>query len=647
MTQSTFMGVTLYTCNTAVVGSGAAGFNAADSLFVKGQEDVVLVTELLNAGTSRNTGSDKQTYYKLTLSGGDGDSVLEMAKTLFEGQCMDGDNALCEASQSTKSFLKLSELGVPFPKNRYGEYIGYKTDHDPRRRATSVGPYTSKKMTECLEKAVKSKNIPILDHMQVISILTDKEQVCGLLCLNTAQDAPSKYAIVRCTNVIYATGGPASIYANSVYPASHFGATGVAFAAGVKGQNLTEWQYGMGSLVPRWNVSGTYMQVLPRFISTNQDLSDEKEFLYDFFTDESDMLSKVFLKGYQWPFDVRKIQDGSSIIDILVYCESRKNRRVFLDFRENPKGKEVDFKSLSEESFTYLDKAGACFGKPIDRLLHMNAPAVDFYMDRGVNLREQPLEIALCAQHNNGGLAVDAWWQTNVKGFFAVGEVAGTHGVYRPGGSALNSGQVGSSRAAEYVAANCQEGGVAEDVFNACAKEALTKAQALEASAMDDTKNTYDDYIKEVTGLMSQFGGSMRNAQEIEKLMGHIQQLLVTFSEVVFATNPKKLGKVFRLRDILVCQYVYLSAMLDYIAQSGKSRGSALYTNPEGVKPYEQLPDMFTFILDDNSLSDQIQEIAYDQGACQCHWRTVRPIPMEDDFFENVWRQYRENGNVY
>ena len=54
-------------------------------------------------------------------------------------------------------FLKLVELGVPFPRNRYGEYIGYKTDHDLRRRATSVGPYTSKQMTECLEAAVQAK----------------------------------------------------------------------------------------------------------------------------------------------------------------------------------------------------------------------------------------------------------------------------------------------------------------------------------------------------------------------------------------------------------------------------------------------------------------------------------------------------------
>ena len=70
-------GVTIkvYSLNTVVVGSGAAGFNAADRLFSLGQRDIAIVTEGLNMGTSRNTGSDKQTYYKLTLAGDTPDSV--------------------------------------------------------------------------------------------------------------------------------------------------------------------------------------------------------------------------------------------------------------------------------------------------------------------------------------------------------------------------------------------------------------------------------------------------------------------------------------------------------------------------------------------------------------------------------------------
>ena len=129
---------------------------------------------------------------------------MEMAQTLFEGQAVDGDIALCEAALSAPSFLRLVELGVPFPKNRYGEFVGYKTDHDPRSRASSVGPYTSKRMTEALEQDAVNRGIKVLDRLQVIRILTYGERVVGLLCLDlTRQDDPQRrFVPIVCTNAV-------------------------------------------------------------------------------------------------------------------------------------------------------------------------------------------------------------------------------------------------------------------------------------------------------------------------------------------------------------------------------------------------------------------------------------------------------------
>lgn len=246
------------------------------------------------------------------------------------------------------------------------------------------------------------------------------------------------------------------MYHDSVYPVSQTGSTGMAFEAGASGKNLTEWQFGMASLNPRWNVSGTYMQVLPSFISTDQDGNDEKEFLLDYFNELPDLLSMVFLKGYQWPFDVNKIFGGSSVIDLLVYQETvLKKRRVFLDYRVNPgnleKDRDLPYASMIPEAKEYLSQAGACFGTPIERLKHMNEPAILFYQDHHVDLFKERLEIAVCAQHNNGGLSTNHLWETNLSGLYAIGEVCASHGVTRPGGTALNAGQVGAVRAAEGI----------------------------------------------------------------------------------------------------------------------------------------------------------------------------------------------------
>lgn len=147
----------------------------------------------------------------------------------------------------------------------------------------------------------------------------------------------------------------------------------------------------------------------------------------------------IFLKGYQWPFDVRKVPDGSSVIDLLVHEETvKKGRRVWLDFRANTEG--LDFAALSDEARTYLEKSGACFGTPLERLEKMNPGAIELYRDHNIDLAVEPLEIAVCAQHNNGGLAGNVWYESpNLKHLFPVGEVNGSHGVCRPGGTALNA----------------------------------------------------------------------------------------------------------------------------------------------------------------------------------------------------------------
>ncbi len=96
--------VRYYSINTLVIGSGAASLNAAVSLRALGQDNILIATSGWGAGTSNNAGSDKQTYYKLSLSGDEPDSARMMARDLFNGRCMHGDIALCEAQGSVSGF---------------------------------------------------------------------------------------------------------------------------------------------------------------------------------------------------------------------------------------------------------------------------------------------------------------------------------------------------------------------------------------------------------------------------------------------------------------------------------------------------------------------------------------------------------------
>ena len=625
--------IDVFSLNTAVVGSGAAGYNAADRLHGYGQEDIAIITEGRLMGTSRNTGSDKQTYYKLTLAGSTADSIVDMAKTLFGGGSMHGDIALCEAALSVPSFYKLVELGVPFPHNQYGEYVGYKTDHDPRQRASSAGPLTSKFMTEKLEKRVLAKHIRIFDGYKVIAILVDKGICIGLLALNKngLSDKDSRLALFNCTNVILATGGPGRLYKNSVYPESQTGSNGIAFEAGVKGRNLTEWQYGIASIGFRWNLSGSYQQVLPRYISTNIDGGDEKEFLEAYYADHSLMLENIFLKGYQWPFDSRKAdRNGSSMIDVLVYKEiQEKGRRVFLDYAVNPSSLKEDFSNLGKESYNYLSKSGAFQPTPIERLAHINQPAIDLYKAHGIDLSKERLEIAVCAQHNNGGLAVNHWWETDVKHLFAAGEVAGTHGVYRPGGTALNSGQVGGMRAAMFISRAYREDCLSDEDFTDRVETQVEQKIALAERFLNEKIGKHiADIRAEIGEQMSNHAAHIRHKEGIDSLVVQAKSQLDTVPGQSVISKVEDLVLAFENIDLLITQYVYACAMKDYIRQGGGSRGSCLIYEDKSIIPNNKI------------LDSKIQETTYCQSTCQSTWEDVHPVPESDDWFENVWKEY-------
>lgn len=653
--------IPVYSTNTLVIGSGVAALNAAVNLVNLGQDDVIIATDNWGGGTSNNAGSDKQTYYKLSSGGKVPDSAYEMAHDLFKGGCMHGDIALCEAQHSLQSFFHLVQLGVPFPHDRFGAYIGYKTDHDQKGRGISAGPLTSKMMFEALEKDVNQKGIPVLDRHEIIALLTKDEKgkkcVTGAIALDKKNpDAPNMgFVLFNSVNIILGTGGPAGIYQTSVYPESQSGSSGLALKIGAKAQNLTESQFGLASIKFRWNLSGSYQQAIPRYISTDMEGGNEKDFLGEFFPDPGTMANAIFLKGYQWPFDPGKIRDyGSSLIDILVYRETvQKKRRVFLDYTRNPEGLEGKNKHLLDkvgrEALNYLKQSNALLDTPLERLQAMNRPAIDLYANHGIDLAKSPLEIAVCAQHNNGGLAGNCWWESNIKHLFPVGEVNGSHGVYRPGGSALNSGQVGSLRSALYISKQVDSAPHSISGFLEVSENQIRKYMKLCHNMIDTGHSKVTEpasVIEELRGRMSGIGGIVRNKKEINQAILEAHSLYQKSAPALKVPSPDQLPVVFKALDHCLVHWIYLEAIGEYLKKAGKSRGSYLVIDKKGEPACEKLEKEWNFMLtgEEDFVNHHILEISHEEnGSLKKEWVKVRPIPDQDHWFETIWKDFREN----
>ncbi len=632
--------------HTIVLGSGAAGLNAAARLFINGIKDVAILTEGLRMGTSINTGSDKQTYYKLSLCGNDTDSPKALAETLFSNGSMHGDLALVEAAGSIPAFMNLVNLGVQFPRDEYGQFVGYKTDHDPLQRATSIGPYTSREMCRRLIAQVKDLGIEILQGMSAVELVTVHcvlPRVCGVIVINSDGD----FEAYMCENLVFAVGGPGGLYKTSAYPLSQTGAIGLALMAGAKANNLSESQFGIASTKFRWNVSGSYMQVIPRIISRGENgPSDEKEFLRDYFNSPGALNGLIFLKGYQWPFDANKVIGGSSLIDILIHNETIINgRRVYLDYRANSGHYSID--DLPSEAQVYLKKSGAVQNSPYERLLHMNPSAVEHYRNHNIDLSREPLEVSVCAQHNNGGLAGNIWYESvNLKHLFPIGEVNGSHGVTRPGGAALNAGQVAGFRAAEYISNQYSNWTLTNEAKAALVEKLQGTLEWTEL--LQDSENSWRAELREIQERMTRYAGHIRSSNELERAVSQAQEQVNRLNQnACNAKKPAQRKFVFRVRQLAIAQLVYLEA-IKYSIQSGVgSRGSAIILEPNGQLIHDNLSQSWRIAQEDISFRSKVLETVMDvTGKVENQWTPVRPIPEADPWFETSWSKFR-NGEIY
>lgn len=599
--------------NVVILGSGAAGYAAADRLLSFGVKNIAMLTYNRTAGTSRNAGSDKQTYYKLSCT--DDDSPEKMAQALAGGGCMHKDTAFVEAANSMRCFLHLAEYGVPFPTDSFGRFIGYRTDHDHANRGTSAGPLTSKYMTECLEKKVVChEDFTLLDKTAAIRIVTENGRAVGVIALQ--KDGKAYQLLPIAANyIIAATGGAAIVYQNTVYPPSQAGAFGLLADAGCRFCNLTEWQYGIASLGVKWNLSGSYQQVIPTYYSVDKQ-GNTVEFLNDVFANAKEVCDNIFLKGYQWPFDSQKI-NGSSKIDIAVSREKAKGNRVYMDYRKNPSG--FAFANLSDDAKNYLLSAQANGETPFERLEKLNVQAIAFFKSKGIDLSKEPLEIAVCAQHINGGADVDIHWQTNIKNLFAVGETAGTFGIYRPGGSALNSTQVGALRAAEYIAQHPADTPNTDAVCKALSEESDYIAHCLKS------KNPQTDF----SGDMSLCAAENRNLEKIhslkEKLLSQCALHYYSLPENTYSS----VLQLYRYKDTIRTQQMLCSAFCEILPKTG-SRGGAVCTQ-NGV------------VLNENT---HYRNFAVQTDKTESRFVPLRDFPNEPYSFEKEWNRFNKERGI-
>lgn len=642
--------VPVYNCDALVLGSGAAGMRAVVEL-KRRQLDVLVASTGLFAGTSACSGSDKQTLYTASTDY-TGDNFVEYAKGLCAGGAMDFSTAYIEAVGSVDAIGGLQFMGLPLPHDDQGAILRYQTDHDEAGRATSCGPRTSKLMVKVLFEEAIRLGVPILSGCSGIRIVkqptAEGEKVTGMIALHRDEKRnPFGLIHIACDHLVIATGGPGELYRDSVYPHHCHGGLGIAIEAGIQLCNLTESQFGIGS--PRtqfpWNLSGTYVQVMPRVYSVGED-GEEINFLKNYYRTTREMVSNIFRKGYQWPFHASRMLDfQSSLLDLAVFHETQAGRKVYLDFLRNPEpvreGDEFSLENLDSDVRSYLENNDALDELPVDRLKRMNPLAIELYRMHGTDVEKEPLEFAVNNQHMNGGIYIDDWGRTTLEGCYAVGEAAGSHGVTRPGGAALNSGQVFGKRVAVAIKRSRN---------SSCGKDPGPEAAIAELSRALGEAEQYVNGVggldskeikKEVQARMSDYAGILCRADEVKAALQAAKELrLRVEAEGMRAHSASQVGQAFRWRHMVYVSEAVLGALHHFIENGGGSRGARAICSPEGtLVPEASMEDLSRFRFMEENPKDRDEKL-----VVQWDGRDFQIFPQPVDLQPKVAREHFEKG---
>ena len=631
-----------------VVGSGAAGLRAAIELHRSGIA-VTVATMSAYGGTSACSGSDKQTLHTAGTSNR-GDDIAKLARDIGSGGCMDHDQEYVEAAGSFAAFGVLQYLGLPLPTDRFGAVLRYQTDHDDVGRATSCGPRTSRLMVQVLAQEAVRLGIGFRRKCEAVKLLTSGGRCVGVIAIDRDHSAnPFGLCVILAGTTVLATGGPGELYRDSVYPRHCYGSLGMALEAGVETCNLTESQFGIGTRRQEfpWNLSGTYVQVVPRIFSRDA-AGTEYNFLGDYFRTTQELASNVFRKGYQWPFHATRMLDyKSSLVDLAIAEETRQGRTVCLDFLRNPDpvpgDLPFDLTRLDDDARNYLVNNEALQATPIERLKRMNPLAIELYRMHGVDITKDPLPFAVNNQHMNGGVAVDAAGCSSLPGLYALGEVAGTHGVTRPGGAALNAGQVMGMRVARHIAwakpttPTEVPPGIAEQAMDAVslAAGAVGRAGGLDPAKVRD----------EIQARMSDHAGFLCHVAEVPGALAAARTLRQRIARDGFSvTTPGRVAEVFRWQQQALTAEAVLLALNHYVSQGGGSRGARAYCAADGVDvPQARTKDLSKFRFRREKTEHRTHKLGVRLVGDALQVRELPLRPLDDlgrIFFEKNWGNY-------
>jgi succinate dehydrogenase/fumarate reductase flavoprotein subunit len=138
-----------------------------------------------------------------------------------------------------------------------------------------------------------------------------------------------------------------------------------------------------------------------------------------------------------------------------------------------------------------------------------NPRPAKYFADRGLDFRQVTMILAPEAHFFMGGVVVDGYGESRIKGLYAVGETAGgAHGANRLDSNAIPEGQVFGARAGEHAARRARLAGRPSSPAQ--------DRETIPGNPMEGHGDAVDAIRRELQGLMGHSFGIVRTAGDLE-----------------------------------------------------------------------------------------------------------------------------------